>query len=224
MFGNAHRGTRIATDRVGWLPATTRLGAVLLGLSAALGCAAGSITPSFDGGLEQDTSAEPIPAGPVVVSVAERTLYEQVMAYRATRGLPAIPLSVSLTRVAQVHAADSEASGPPGNGACNMHSWSGNGAWNGCCYTSDHSNAACMWDKPRELTAYIGDGFEISAWTSGRMTADGALLQWQGSPGHNAVILNEGIWDQTWRAIGVGIVGSYAHIWFGAVEDPAGSP
>jgi uncharacterized protein YkwD len=46
------------------------------------------------------------------------------------------------------------------------------------------------------------------------------LESWKGSPGHNAVILNEGIWsDSNWKAIGVGIYKGYAVIWFGEEPD-----
>ena len=37
------------------------------------------------------------------------------------------------------------------------------------------------------------------------------------------MIVNEDIWsDNTWRAMGVGIVGKHANVWFGEQTDPAG--
>ena len=73
-----------------------------------------------------------------------------------------------------------------------------------------------MWDKPRELTSYHGDGFEIAFWCSADANANEALESWKSSSGHNEVIINSGIWrDNPWQAIGIGIFGSYAVVWFG---------
>ncbi len=152
----------------------------------------------------------------------EKRLYELIMAYRTEKGLPRIPLSPSLTKVAQVHVRDLEAHFV-GGGKCNLHSWSDHGDWKPCCYTSDHAQAECMWNKPRELTEYRGSGYEISYTHSARADAAGALRSWQGSSGHNSVIVNAGVWEShPWGAIGVGIYGRYAVVWFGEESDPAG--
>jgi len=46
------------------------------------------------------------------------------------------------------------------------------------------------------------------------------LRCWQGSPGHNAVILNQGVWARRpWRAMGVGIDQGFAVVWFGEEPD-----
>ena len=37
----------------------------------------------------------------------------------------------------------------------------------------------CMWNKPRELTSYIGDGYEIAYWSSEGATAAAALNGWK---------------------------------------------
>jgi uncharacterized protein YkwD len=78
-----------------------------------------------------------------------------------------------------------------------------------------------MWDKPRELTSYKGNGYEISYGIHGAsVTADGALEGWKKSSEHNAVIINKGIWsDSNWNAIGVGISKGYAVVWFGKEYD-----
>jgi len=160
----------------------------------------------------------------VTPTAEEIKLYTLIMRYRAGRGLASIPFSPSLTHVAQTHARDLTEN-KPAEGKCNMHSWSSKGPWTACCYTGDHARASCMWDKPRELTNYPGNGYEISHGMWGAViTAEGALRGWQGSPGHNAVILNEGMWSRTpWKAVGIGIYGNYAVVWFGNEEDPAGS-
>jgi len=143
------------------------------------------------------------------------------MKYRKEKKLPEIPISKSLTYVAQGHAKDLHENFSFGNN-CNMHSWSDKGKWKACCYTSDHAKAACMWDKPREMTSYKGNGYEISHGGSGGYiaTAESALNSWKKSSGHNAVIINEGIWARSkWNAIGIGIHKEFAVVWFGKELD-----
>ena len=56
-------------------------------------------------------------------------------------------------------------------------------------------------------------------------TATIALDGWKSSTPHNNVIINKKIWkDVDWKAIGVGIYGGYATIWFGEHLDNDGSP
>jgi uncharacterized protein YkwD len=154
-------------------------------------------------------------------SFEEMQLYKLLTEYRADNGLPKIPLSRSLTRVAQLHVRD--LSRNPPNGKCNMHSWSSKGNWSACCYTSDHAQAQCMWNKPRELTNYLGNGYENANGGSRGYQANAvsALNGWKKSSGHNAVILNQGIWSHNhWKAVGVGIYDNYAVLWFGEEADP----
>ena len=149
----------------------------------------------------------------------ETNLYNLIMQYRAEKGLPRIPLSTSLTFVAKTHAKDLDQN-QPDKGNCNMHSWSNKGTWTPCCYTRDHAKAQCMWDKPKELTNYTGNGFEISYWSSGGANARGVLASWKSSSGHNSVMINKGMWSShPWQAIGIGINGNYAVVWFGEVKD-----
>ena len=177
-----------------------------------LGC---SGTTSF---AQSGTGLETSP-----VSAEEKKLYDSVMAYRASRGRASIPLSKSLTHVAKVHVMDLETN-QPNKGICNLHSWSDKGPWTPCCYTADHAKASFMWSKPRELTTYPGQGYEIAHSHSDRATAAGALKGWIQSPAHHNVILNQDIWQRKWNAIGIGIQGKYAVIWFGNEIDPAGPP
>ena len=150
----------------------------------------------------------------------ESKLYNLIMEYRASKGLPEIALSKSLTFVAQTHVKDLE-NNHPDIGNCNMHSWSNKGDWTPCCYTSDHARAQCMWGKPSELTSYKGNGYEIAYGSSGLLvTALGALNGWKKSHGHNQVIINQGIWhDNNWKAIGIGIYKGFAVVWFGEERD-----
>ena len=149
----------------------------------------------------------------------EKKLYKIITEYRQQHNLPKIPLYRTLTYVAKLHVRDLHQNRPEG-GKCNMHSWSDKGKWSACCYTDDHENAECMWNKPRELTTYKGNGYEIAYGAYGfNANADGALKGWKGSPGHNQVILNQGIWkDADWKGMGVGIYGGYAVVWFGEVK------
>lgn len=150
----------------------------------------------------------------------EQQLYKLVMQYRKTKGLPAIPLSKSLTIVAQTHAVDLDDYFEPG-GACNFHSWSDKGKWKPVCYTSDHAQSKLMWSKPQELTSYTGNGYEIAFAENVEYlaNAENALDAWKLSKAHNAVMLNRGVWKRKWNAIGIGVYGSYAVVWFGNEVD-----
>jgi hypothetical protein len=84
-----------------------------------------------------------------------------------------------------------------------------------------------MWNKPRQLTPYQGAGYEIAAWYRGPrgegMQARLAFHMLETSQGHNAVMLNQGQWQNSqWRSVGVGISGPYAVIWYGTEHDLCG--
>lgn len=159
----------------------------------------------------------------------ESQLYRLINEYRTQKGLAAINPSIALSVVARTHAVDQTENFREGS-RCNLHSWSSKGKWSACCYTNDHKKAKCMWDKPRELTNYQGDGFEISffstyPYTSPEAFARDILDGWKKSPPHNDMILNKGIWENVkWQSIGVGVYGEYANVWFGSEEDKDGEP
>lgn len=143
-------------------------------------------------------------------------LVDLIFDYRAQNGEAAIPVSPTMTRVAASHVADLERHPPEGN--CTAHSWSDDGPWSACCYTRDHVQARCMWDKPRELGggAYTGEGFEIVCHNGDGMTPEAAMACWRGSRLHHDVLLNRGPWrDHDWRALGVAMSAHYAVIWVG---------
>ncbi len=153
------------------------------------------------------------------LSIEEKKLYDLIMDYRRQNGLPVISLSKSLTFVAQTHVYDLDKNNP-NQGNCNLHSWSSNGNWKPCCYTSDHKQAKLMWSKPSELTNYTGNGYEIAHKSSDKATAIGAINSWKSSTGHNDVILNQNIWSSnSWKSIGIGIYNNYAVVWFGKEND-----
>lgn len=159
------------------------------------------------------------------LSEDEIHLYELINEYRTQKGLEIILLSPSLCYVAQQHAIDLSEHEPNAKKRCNLHSWSDNGPWSACCYTSNHKKASCVWDKPRELTNYKGDGYEVAYWTSKPgAVAEDALVGWKKSKGHNQTIINRNSWKSLkWNAIGIGIKDGYALVWFGTEKDPAGS-
>lgn len=149
----------------------------------------------------------------------EKELYKLMMEYRKSKKLSIIPLSKSLITVAQIHSRDL-AQNHSNNDICNAHSWSNNGAWESCCYTSDHAKASCMWNKPKELTSYNYPGYEIACVGNETLSPLEALENWKTSKAHNNVIINGDIWDSKWEAIGIGMYKGYATVWFGHYPDP----
>jgi uncharacterized protein YkwD len=161
------------------------------------------------------------PTSEVCLSTEEQKLYQVIMDYRKKKKLKPIPYSSKLTQVAQAHVHDlMDQYDFDQHDVCNPHSWSDAGEWSSCCYTNDHEKASCMWDKPREIAGYSGDGYEIAYYYSAGANADMALAGWQKSKGHNPLLINSGMWrDVTWGAIGIGIYQEYAVVWFGQEED-----
>lgn len=157
----------------------------------------------------------------VCLSSEEKRLYDLIMTYRKSKKLKAIPYSSKLTKVAQVHVRDLAANFDyDSRGDCNPHSWSDKGTWTPCCYTGDPSLAACMWNKPKEITGYEGEGYEIAYYSSAGASALEGLEGWKKSSGHNPVLINSGTWSKIeWKAVGIGIFEQYAVVWFGELED-----
>lgn len=170
-----------------------------------------SVTPENEAVVEEE----------VCLSKEELKLYNLIMDYRKKNKLEVIPISPKLTKVAQVHARDlaDHYSFDPNN-KCNPHSWSKKGKWTGCCYTSDHKEAECMWNKPKEIAGYSGSGYEIAYYSSAGANAEEGLKGWKASPGHNPLLINSGIWEKLkWNAIGIGIYKEYGLVWFGESAD-----
>ena len=157
----------------------------------------------------------------VCVSQEEATLYKIINEYRKKKRLDPIPFSAKLTMVAQTHAkdlADNYDFDP--NNKCNPHSWSKKGEWSSCCYTNDHKEAQCMWDKPKEIAGYNSPGYEIAYYSSAGANAQEGLAGWQKSPSHDPLLINSGTWKKVdWQGIGIGIEKEYAVVWFGQMKD-----
>ena len=157
----------------------------------------------------------------VCLSAEEKKLFNMINEYRKSKKLAAIPYSARLTLVAQSHAQDlAEHYNFDINNRCNPHSWSEEGDWTACCYTNDHAQAACMWNKPREIAGYEGDGYEIAYYSSAGATAAQGLTGWQKSAAHNPLLINSGMWKQIeWKAMGVALYREYGVVWFGREPD-----
>lgn len=159
----------------------------------------------------------------------EKELANLVNEYRKSKGLKPLKVSKSLTFVARTHNNDqnkyySESWKDSRGLAANLHSWSNHGKWKPVMYTPDHEYKEGMWNKPKELTNFKVDGYEISAMSD--FTTDDAATRalniWKNSPGHNKVIIGEEGWN-TISVMGVSINGRYADIWFAdETNDPAG--
>jgi hypothetical protein len=165
----------------------------------------------------------PSPINQVCLQPEEKKLYDLIMEYRKEKNLESVPLSAKLTLVAQIHAKDlSENFKPFDSGKCNLHSWSKKGKWESCCYTDDHKKAECMWSKPKEIAGYESSGYEISYYSGSGANAVDGIAGWKESPGHNQVMINDGIWKQiNWNAVGIGIYKEYGVVWFGTLKDDA---
>ncbi len=173
-----------------------------------------------------NSASTQIPPTEACLSKEEQLLYSLLMDYRKNKGLPSIPNSVKLNKVARTHARDlvEHYQFDPDN-KCNPHSWSNHGEWTSCCYTSDHKQASCMWAKPKEIADYDGNGYEIAYYSSIGASAKEGLEGWKRSPGHNPLIVNSGIWSKVkWRAIGIAIYKEYGIVWFGENSDDSISP
>lgn len=160
------------------------------------------------------------------LSFQELALYHEITAYRSAQGLAPLRLSAALTTTAGRHVADTreniwaeDVTLPPG---ANLHSWSD------AYYYPDHRDPSVMWKAPQRVgTDYPTSGYEISA--AGFATTAGALQGWIGSPSHNAILTNTGVWKGVeLRAIGLGVDttpgpgpydGRIFHVWFGESVD-----
>jgi uncharacterized protein YkwD len=189
---------------------------------------------SVDGPAARGQTGITSDAAAACLTPAEGELARLINEYRASLDLPPVPVSKSLTLVAQQHAWDSQTNGnawppPPPGKTCNMHSWTDRvnpalqeGTWTAVCRTSDSGGEGTRI-KPQELAGYPGQSAENSYFgfsMTGGATPAGALAAWKNSPGHNALITEQG-WARP-LAMGVGINGDYAHLWMGWVADPAG--
>lgn len=151
----------------------------------------------------------------------EQRLYDLIINYRLNNKLPEIEFSKSLSYVARIHAMDL-AHNRPDFGGCNPHSWSDKGTWSPCCYSRDENRILCMNNKPKELTTYKFKAWEVVYSGGEDAKAQDAFDLWKDISLMNDYLLNNGKWSKPWQAIGVGIYGDYACVWFGEGVDNNG--
>ncbi len=149
------------------------------------------------------------------ISRDETILFNMINDMRRLNKLSSIPLSSDLCTVAQTHIADLIKWKPQEKG-CSLHSWSGNGKWTSCCNTKDVFGIQCMKSKPREITGYPGDGYELIYWGEDNATPAEAAALWNQVEASADMILSRAKWSgYQWKSIGVGIKSGYAVLWLG---------
>jgi uncharacterized protein YkwD len=153
------------------------------------------------------------------INSEEQELQRLINQYRAQYQLPYIPLSPSLSIVANRHLRDLQEN-------AQFYSRTGQNwrfGWSNCPFDGKNpSTFNCMWTAPQRLkTAYPGKGYEMICGGLGKISAETALNCWRRSAANNEVILNQGSWlNYQWKAIGIALDKGYAVLWFGQEFDP----
>jgi hypothetical protein len=162
---------------------------------------------------------KPVPAGfRVAPDVLE--LHQKINEYRQQNNLPPIRLSRSLCYVAALHVKDLSVHHPD-KGSCNAYSWSDQGSWKPFCYPRDETKKNSVWNKPRELTRYPAQAFEIVYSENVRLIPDTVFMVWKTEEYFNNFLLNGGKWKGVqWNALGIAFNDNYASAWFGEAADP----
>lgn len=169
--------------------------------------------------LQSTANAQHVIPENFCISQDELKLYNLINKYREKHKLPEIPLSKKLCYVAKLHVSDLYLHRPD-TAECNLHSWSDKGVWAECCYGPDIYNNTCMTSKPREMTTYPGNGYEIAFWESVDAIPEIVLNLWASASASRDLILNREQWsDKQWKALGTGMLKGYAVVWFGSEED-----
>ncbi len=157
------------------------------------------------------------------LSQEEEKLARLINQYRTQYQLLPIPLSSSLSRVANRHLRDLQDN-------ASLYDRSGKDwrfGWSNCAYDANQATTfACLWAAPQRVkTAYPGRGYEIICGGTGQIVAEDALSCWQKSPLNDDLLLNQGLWlNYQWQALGIGIDRGYAVLWFGQEVDGVRSP
>jgi len=173
-------------------------------------------------------SEEGSPAAKVTIPTVEKVrgsdpklwkLVDLINDHRRRNALASIPLSPRMSVVAMFHARDL-AHKKPHEKFGSLHSWSeGNARWKGGPFkAADKATWDTMWDKPKEIAAYPGSGYEVAA--AQCKDLEQVLAAWLVSPAHSSVILNRGIWEKKkWQALGAAFEEGFACAWFGEEKD-----
>lgn len=158
----------------------------------------------------------------ICINQNELKLFNLINQFRLENDKGPIPLSRSLTYVAQLHL-DDLIREHPDTSICNMHSWSVGNQWVGCCYNEFLPKPECMWLKPQELTDYDGKGYELAYWDTYLAEPDSIIYLWQDIPASFEMIVNQGAYAHSeWKAMGLAVSEQYALVWFGEYTDNTG--
>ncbi|MDO9512311.1 MAG: SPOR domain-containing protein [Bacteroidales bacterium] len=153
------------------------------------------------------------------VDSEEAQLFTRINEARIGKGLVPLLLSKSLCFVAQTHTRDLYINRPE-SADCNMHSWSDKGNWSSFCYPKDQTRRKSVWDKPKELTHYPGQAFELIYWTNQVAFPDEIMDTWLATQSSSSLMLNYGKYAKnSWKTMGVAIYKGYASVWFGEYTD-----
>jgi hypothetical protein len=184
---------------------------------AAAGAPAGAPTQNTPAGRDCDKNQilQPGKCDGDELDDNEKQLAALINQYRKANRLAAIPLSPSLSVVANRHVRDMY---------INMKTLSHD--WSNCPVSQDWN---CMWQAPQRLgTRYPGQGYENAygsqEWSVSSANVADILQAWKenGNGPHNDVILNRGMWNEKkWQALGIGIYRGYAVMWVGSDGDVA---
>lgn len=142
------------------------------------------------------------------ISSEEQQLANLINQYRKENKLSEIPISKSLSVLANRHLLDLQI-----NVKYLTHGWSN------CPYDIKNKETwNCVMEAPKRLNVdFNGNGFEnLYRNLNANATPALALEGWKKSPLHNSLLLNLGTWtSQNWEAIGISIRGQFAAVWFG---------
>ncbi len=154
------------------------------------------------------------------VSSEEKALTDALMTARTAQQLAPLPLSSSLSYVAHLHAKDLAENYDP-ESDCLLSSWSDQGEWKPCCNLPKYPEGDCMWAKPRELSNYKANAYELIFQLPDSVAREEEIAAFLlASTELQAMLLEEG-WGG-WKAFGVGKSGKFISLWFGHAPDPAG--
>lgn len=149
------------------------------------------------------------------VSQDEMILYNMINDMRRQNKLQPIPFSADLCIVAHTHIDDLIRWKPQEKG-CSLHSWSKSGKWTSCCNSKDPAGIQCMKSKPKEITGYPGNGYELIYWGEEKATPADASALWKQVEASSDMILSKGKWNGfQWKALGVALNDGYAVLWLG---------
>lgn len=141
------------------------------------------------------------------LSENENELFGLINDYRTQNKLSNIPIGTTACLVANRHILDLNL-----NLRYLTHSWSN------CQYDGNKTETyKCMTDAPKTFFPNFTDSaFENAYYTSGKkVNVVDALEGWKKSPLHNAVLLNQNIFQkQIWTEGCVAIQGKFAALWF----------